>query len=299
MFGLLVLYNAGKTTRLNSICSEICASYKVSYANSDEIFLEKTLDEFDLQSGDFFLANTEEDRPCTIPIPTKGSSAVSWFKGFVPDTDKKKIDLLTGLSNKLFVADGYYPAKLLVKLNSYRHEHSQDQEMNYTSLVHNRVISYLLDGAFSVSLAYMTKSNRSRIVIASKDRDLYFTLVYANDFYALVWSDNYNVAQDFKARGAYLYSMTPMAYGGTYVIHPKFLMSKWKKWRTTTTGEISKASNSLKAVSILENYILRNTVKLESCLETVCFKFSPIEEARQHAQTADPELLQKLNNPEG
>lgn len=284
MFGMLVLYNANNNTRLNSICTNMCKDLKISYASGTEINIEKENTDFDLQNGDFFIANSSVEPPVSIPIPTKGSVAASWFKGFIPEENKKQIiEFIEGRIGT--EGEGAYTSNLLIKLNSYKHEHTQDLEMNYTKLVHNRVISYLLDGAFTLSLAYLTKNNRSRIIIASKDKDIYFTLVYASDYYCLVWSDDFNVAQSFKEKGAFIYSMTPMSYGGTFVIHPQFLTSKWKKWRTSP-NEISKSSSALRAVSIMENYLLRNTVKLSSCLETITFKyFDENKERREEIAT--------------
>jgi len=263
MIGLLVLYNSGTSDTLNFICNEIFKDKKLTYANS-EIRIGKTLEDttLDLKSRDFLIASDEQVDH--LVVPTKGSIIGSWFNGFVSDKDKEHATefLQSDASSFKSLKDSYFPAKLLLKLNSYKHEHSQDLEMNYTKLVHSRVTNYMQDSIFSLTLAYLTKGARSRVIIASKNKDVYFSLVYNNDYYALVWSDDVTTANKFKEQGSFIYGMTPMPSGGTFVIHPKFLMSKWKKWRTAS-GDVTKATNALRAVSILENYICRNTVKLE------------------------------------
>lgn len=257
MFGVLVLYNSTKNSNnLNQICKDICGSQKVTYATANDIHIEASSDSLNLQTGDFFLSSAEA--ACSVPIPSKGSAAVSWFNGFVAASNKEELDNFTGIKDETCSGDGYYPAKLLVKLNSYKHPHSQDLEMNYTRLVHSRV-TCMIDGMFSLCLAYLTKSSRSRVVLAAKDKDLYITLVYSVDFYALVWSDDVSTSTKFREADCYIYGMTPLANNGTLVLHPKFLTSKWRKWRSPSQ-EGGKAPNALRAVSILEAYLKRNTV---------------------------------------
>lgn len=265
MFGVLVLYNSTKNSNsLNDICKELSAGHKVSYATSTDIFIEVSPDNLSLQTGDFFMASSDlvsSDMACSVPIPAKGSAAVSWFNGFVTPKSKESLDEFTGIKDETCSQDGFYPAKLLVKLNSYKHPHSQDLEMNYTKLVHARVSSSI-EGIFSFCLAYLTKSSRSRVVLAAKDRDVYITLVYSADFYALVWSDDVTMSRKFKDADCFIYGMTPLSNNGTLVLHPKFLTSKWRKWRTPVQ-ENGKASNSLRAVSILEAYLNRNTAQFD------------------------------------
>lgn len=260
MFGALVLYNSTKNgDSINKACKQVMGDAKISYATNNDIFVEVSSDNLNLQTGDFFIASTKE--ACSIPIPTKGSAAVSWFSGFITEANKLALDSFTGMLDEDTSADGFYPAKLLVKLNSYKHEHSQDLEMNYTRLVHTRVGS-LLEGGFAFCLAYMTRSSKSRVILSAFDRDIYVTLVYSPDFYALVWSDDVTVINSFRDANCYIYGMTPLSDNGTLVIHPKFLTSKWRKWRAPTQ-EATKSSNSLRAVSILEAYLKRNTAPYE------------------------------------
>lgn len=260
MFGVLVLYNSTKNSNsLNEICKELSVGKKVSFATANDIFIEVDPSELNLQTGDFFMSS--EAPACSVPIPAKGSAAVSWFNGFVTPNSKQDLDEFTGIKDETCSQDGFYPAKLLVKLNSYKHPHSQDLEMNYTKLVHSRV-SCSIEGIFSFCLAYLTKSSRSRVVLAAKDRDIYITLVYSADFYALVWSDDVTMSKKFKEADCFIYGMTPLSNNGTLVLHPKFLTSKWRKWRTPVQ-ENGKASNSLRAVSILEAYLNRNTAQFD------------------------------------
>lgn len=261
MFGVLVLYNSTKNSdTLNNICKELSKDQKVSYATNNDIYIEVPSESLNLQTGDFFLSSSGE--ACSVPIPSKGSAAVSWFNGFVTQDNKKELDEFTGIQDETCARDGFYPAKLLVKLNSYKHPHSQDLEMNYTKLVHSRV-SCMIEGMFSFCLAYLTKSSRSRVILAAKDRDVYVTLIYSADFYALVWSDDVTMSSKFREADCYIYGMTPLSNNGTLVLHPKFLTSKWRKWRTPTQ-ENGKAPNALRAVSILEAYLKRNTVDFGS-----------------------------------
>ncbi len=252
-----MLYNSTKNSNnLTEICKGLCKDQKVTYATANDLHIEVDPDTLNLQTGDFFLSSS--DQACSVPIPSKGSAAVSWFNGFVTQPSKEELDAFTGISDDTCSSDGYYPAKLLVKLNSYKHPHSQDLEMNYTKLVHSRV-TCLIEGMFSFCLAYLTKSSRSRVVLAAKDKDLYITLAYSTDFYALVWSDDVSTSSRFRDADCYIYGLTPLSNNGTLVLHPKFLTSKWRKWRSPSQ-EGNKAPNALRAVSILESYLKRNTV---------------------------------------
>ena len=257
MIGALVLHNnASNPNEIDNLFSSVFEGYEVTYSTDTDVFssvLPSSLKE--INSGFFVIGNridTEKSYP--IAIPMKGSSAIAWFNGFVANKDE--ISTFTGMPDHK--EDGYSPAKLLIKLNSNKHPDLSGLELNYTKLIKERVVSKLT-GIYSMTLAYLTMNNRSRIILATKMKDMYFYLAYTNDYYVLFWTDEHSLFNSLKNTGAFIYGMTPLSNDGILVIHPIFLISKWRKWRAKN----SKSSGSLKAVSILESYLARNTVSHE------------------------------------
>lgn len=186
-----------------------------------------------------------------MPVPSRGSLVVSCFDGVI--SNKDDIDAFVSIQGENYSKDGYYPGKLMVRLNSNRHEDSfsESDANNYAERVKSRVVDKM-EGVYSFTLAYLTIAGRSRIIVARKNRGLYFHMAYNNGFYALVWTDEVDVFNMLDSR-FFLYSMTPLYANEVLVIHPLYLIDKWKKWRQRYKTQ----SGVLMAVSVLEKYLER------------------------------------------
>lgn len=60
--------------------------------------------------------------------------------------------------------------------------------------------------------------------------------------------------------------MTPLSKNGTLVLHPKFLISKWRKWNLPIT--VDKTVNSLRAVSFRKLFRTEHCKAIANNLET-------------------------------
>jgi len=101
-------------------------------------------------------------------------------------------------------------------------------------------------------MAYIAMSGKGRIVIARKLRDVYFHFVSTNTFNAIVWTTDLHLFHSLDKR-FFVYSMTPLAHKDSLVLHPLFLIDKWKRWNSKKTK-----TNSFSAISILEQYLTRS-----------------------------------------
>lgn len=186
-----------------------------------------------------------------MPVPSRSSLIVTCFDGTL--IEKKSIDEFTGITDDKYAENGFFPSKLMVRLNSTMHKDglSNDDSSNYADRVKQRVVDKLL-GTFSFTMAYITLSGRSRIIVARKQRDIYFHFVYNNGFYCLVWTDEVDVFNMIDNR-FFIYSMTPLYSKEVLVIHPLYLIDKWKKWKQ----RYKSSGGHLMAVSVLEKYLGR------------------------------------------
>lgn len=257
MLGCLILHSrADDTAELRALLENVYGSKRITHCslNKSEIKTENLSDITDLSPGVFLLASSQSDEMYSIAVPTRGSTAVTWINGVIANNEE--VSSFTGMTAKEISAPGFAPSKLLVKLNSSKHPDMNDMEVNYANLVKKRIVEKL-DGTWSIMLAYLTMSSRSRIVLASKNKDIYFHLAYKGKYYVLFWSDSETLFSSIKNSGSFIYSMAPLHVDGTLVLHPVYLVSKWKKWKQKYTNE----AGPLMAVSILEGYLARITVK--------------------------------------
>lgn len=257
MIGCLVLYNStAKPQEINTLFSTVYEGCSLCFTTEKEVITQATTKDLPEALPGFFVVGHNACRETNYPIsiPAKGSTAVTWFNGFIDN--KKEIDDFTSFKDPSQDHEGFSPAKLLIKLNSSKHPDMYAVETNYTHLVKHRVIDKL-QGMYSMTLAYLTMSSRSRIIVSAKQKDIYFYLAYTNDYYVLLWTDQIRMYEVLKAAGVMVYGMTPLNEGGTLVLHPIFLVSKWRKWRNKNL----KTCGTLKAVSILEGYLSRITVR--------------------------------------
>lgn len=191
-----------------------------------------------------------------LPIPARYSNIYSCVSGTITNADE--VSKFTGLVEPN--DDSQAPAKLLARLNSTKHD-EMETEGNYADLVKSRVVN-MLRGVWAVTMAY-TNPSKTSFVIASQHKNVYFYFVYSKDTYALIWSDREDLYQDLCASDEFfVYCMCVMdsgsdvdqdtlANGKLLVIHPLFLVTKWKRWKTTY-------KDSLPAVAALERYLIKH-----------------------------------------
>lgn len=183
-----------------------------------------------------------------MPIPSRSSVILTCFSGAVTDLCKKEIDDFSGMGD-VYPEDDYYPSKLLLHLNSKDHKDSLPESSNYADLIDKRIIQKL-DGTWAFTLAYLTISGRGRIVIAKKNRNIFFHFVSSPTFTALTWSDESNLFSSLT--DYFVYSITPLYDKDSIVIHPLYLIEKWRTW----SSKKAKGQNFL-VITILENYLSR------------------------------------------
>lgn len=260
MLGCLILHSKpNDLDDLKSLLSSVFESRKVTHCslNKSAVKTEPISELTDYSPGVFLLGNSQSDEMYSISIPSRGSTAATWLNGSITNTGE--IDEFTGLTDPGLSAPGFAPSKLLVKLNSTKHPSLEVTDSNYADLVKKRVIDNI-EGTWSLMLAYLTMSSRSRITLASRNKDIYFHLAYRNKYYVLFWTDSVSLFDTLKSAGAFIYSMAPLSQGGVLVMHPLYLVSKWKKWRQKYANE----AGPLVAVSILEGYLSRIVVRDET-----------------------------------
>lgn len=206
---------------------------------------------FDLKNEVGTFAMTDPKGFKEIPVPSRGSMVVTCFDGTL--SNKKEIDEFTSINDDNYFEEGFYPSKLMVRLNSFKHKDTfaNEDESNYVDRVKHRVVDKM-NGVFSFTLAYITLSGRSRLIIARKNRDIYFHIIYNSNFYAIVWTDEMEVFNSMDSK-FFVYSMTPLYKKELLVIHPLYIINKWKNWRQRYKAQ----SGHLMAVSVMEKYLER------------------------------------------
>lgn len=237
---------------LNDFYSLLFSDTQVFSGNMfNDKFSVGTVSTIPCETGAFSIT---DDTFYEMPVPSRGSMIMTCFDGNIGN--KRKIDEFTGIDESKYIDAGFYPSKLMVRLNSNKHNDAyskkeEESNTNYASMVKERLVDKL-EGNWAMTMAYITLSGRSRILVARKNRDIYFHLVYTKHFYALIWTDEVEVFNSLDNR-FFIYSMTPLYDKELLIIHPLYVIDKWKKWR-----QRYKASSGLLAsVSALENYLKR------------------------------------------
>lgn len=260
MLGCLVLHSKpDDIDDLTALLGKVFDSKQVTHCSLDKSMVktEPLAEIASFTPGTFLLASSLlSENLYSIAIPSRGSTAATWLNGTITNTEE--INGFTGIHDDSLSDQGYAPSKLLVKLNSSRHSTEEETDANYALLVKKRVTDKL-EGVWSLMLAYLTMSSRSRIILASRNKDIYLHLAYNRKYFVLFWSDSAELFDTLKQGGAFVYSMAPLSRDGVLVLHPMYLVSKWKKWRQKYTGD----AGPLMAVSILEGYLSRITVRDE------------------------------------
>jgi hypothetical protein len=257
MIGCLVLQNNSANPELEILMRSVLDSYEFTYANDiDGVQNSDNPEKIPpLEPGVFLIGKSPFETSCPIAIPTRGSTVVTWLNGNVTNFQSIK-DFVNIPTYSSFVEPGYAPSILLTKLNSKKHG-SSEPEKNYSHLVKDRVMDKL-EGIFSFTMGYLTMSSRSRLIIATKNKAIYFHVAYSEKYFVLFWTDEEGLYSTLRHNNAFVYSMAPLDNNGLLVIHPVFLVSKWKRWITNTSKRLGGA---LMAISMLENYLRNNSLK--------------------------------------
>lgn len=252
MKGCIVIQSDGKPeSGLSDLFNILFSDSPVFTGNMfTDKFVVGLTNDVPIDTGAF--AMCEETGFYEVPVPSRGSMVVTCFNGTV--ANREEINEFTGITEPKYDDSGYCPSKLVVRLNSSKHEDVEvdnDGNDNYVNRVKTRVWDKM-NGNFVFTVAYITLSARSRIIVGKRNRDLYFHLVYNNGFYALVWTDEVDVFKSLDSR-FFVYSMTPLYAHDVLVIHPLYMIDKWKKWRQRYKAQ----SGHLMAVAVFEKYLER------------------------------------------
>lgn len=193
-------------------------------------------------SGYFVMGNTELFQ---MPVTNRQANIITSLQGSII----KDLTEIRGFPS-VYDGDGYLLAKHLTHMNEC-HD-SFTGTFNYADRIKNIINTF--QGSWSLCTLYAATYARSRLIIATSQRDIYFHVVYkpSEKFFALVWTDELevfdNISRDFS-----VYSISPLAHNKLIVIHPMYLIDKWRKWTTRCNDK----TTYLSAVSTLEKYLIR------------------------------------------
>ncbi len=197
----------------------------------------------------------QDEKFYSMPVTNRGISIITALSGSIsldfPDYEK-----INCLFPDLYSDQGFLMAKFLTRLSSpVLCQGVSDDTQNYADKIYTRIVKKF-KGVWSSTTIYNASAARSRVIICLNNCDLYFHLVYDQEvnFYALVWTDETSlydsIASSLSSYRFSIYSMSPMAYKNELVIHPLYLIDKWKKWCAV-------GANGLSAVLLLDKYLKR------------------------------------------
>jgi hypothetical protein len=110
-------------------------------------------------------------------------------------------------------------------------------------------------GKWDMVLAYF--SQHPRFILSSHNSDLYVRFAFTEHSFLLMWSNNALFDQELRealgndVQRVFWYNVTPLAYKQVLVIHPMFLIDKFRKWNR----KFKTSGGRLMVVSVLEKYL--------------------------------------------
>ena len=207
---------------------------------TDQVHLDKST----LLPG--LLLMSSDAAPYAMDVPTRISSVYNWFAGNL--INLPAINEFTGLDAN--DDPGYAPIKLMLRLNSEKHNASSAE--NYAQTVFERVYQRM-SGKWTQTLLYL--GIRPSIVLTRNSQDMYMSLLSIDGCSILLWTSEceyvLNLTANSDTHDIFCYNITPMYDKSVLVLHPVFLLSKVRKW-----GHKSQF-NTLKVFGILERYLSR------------------------------------------
>lgn len=181
------------------------------------------------------------DVPNTMHVPARSTTVALWNQGQATPGFQRMIETLIQLNRE--------PAS---------------EKANYAKLVRERVFD-TQGGKYAVCLGYF--SRHPRIVLATRNMEIYTWIVYYNGVYSFVWSTDKYYMDRVKAllepikQNELFYLDIEMDNRSLLVVHPLFWITKFNKVMNSLKG----GATRLVITSYFRNYLLRmNLTQAES-----------------------------------
>ena len=170
--------------------------------------------------------------PKTMHVPARKTTVALWHQGHCePGFDRMMTDL--------------------IQLN----KEPPPANSNYAKLFRERVLDDQY-GKFAMCLGYF--SRHPRLVLATRNMELYTWLVYYNGVYLFMWSTDHKYLDRIKEtlephkQNELFYLPVVLDTRSNLVLHPLFWVTKFEKVLKTI-----KVNNKLLIISYMRNYLLR------------------------------------------
>jgi hypothetical protein len=173
------------------------------------------------------------DVPNTMHVPARSTTVAIWNQGQATPGFQKMIETLIQLNRE--------PAS---------------EKANYAKLVRERVFD-TQGGKYAVCLGYF--SRHPRIVLATRNMEIYTWIVYYNGVYSFVWSTDKYYMDRVKSllepikQNELFYLDIEMDNRSLLVVHPLFWITKFNKVMNSLKG----GATRLVITSYFRNYLLR------------------------------------------
>jgi hypothetical protein len=177
------------------------------------------------------------DAPRTMHVPTRNTTVALWNQGHSHPGFGRMIEQLVQLNRE-----------------------PVDEKTNYAQLVRERVFEHQA-GKYSVCLAYF--SRHPRIVLATRNMEVYCWIVSFNGVYVFVWSTDADYMQRVRAtldhakQNELFYLDIQLNRRSLLVVHPLYWVTKFNKVFATV---VKQPGNKVNLPSYFRNYLLRMSI---------------------------------------
>lgn len=173
------------------------------------------------------------DFPHTMHVPTRSTTVALWSQGQTTPSFQKMIETLIQLNREPSL-----------------------EKANYAKLVRERVFESQ-GGKYAVCLGYFSK--HPRIILSTRNMELYTWIVFYNNVYSFIWSTDRNYMDRVKSKlepikqNELFYLEVPLHNRSLLVVHPLFWITKFNK----VLNSLRSGATRLVITSYFRNYLLR------------------------------------------
>lgn len=173
------------------------------------------------------------DVPATMHVPTRNTTVALWNQGQATPGFNRMVETLIQLNRE-----------------------PTTEKANYAKLVRERVFD-VQQGKYAVCLGYF--SRHPRIILATRNMEIYTWIVYYNGVYSFMWSTDRDYMNRVKQQlepikqNELFYLDIEMDSRSLLVVHPLFWITKFNKVMSSLKG----GATRLVITSYFKNYLLR------------------------------------------
>lgn len=174
------------------------------------------------------------DYPKTMHVPTRNTTVALWNQGHCSPGFTRMIEQLIQLNRE-----------------------PVDDKTNYAKLIRERVFDHQL-GKYSVCLAYF--SRHPRVVLGTRNMELYCWIVSYNGVHVFLWSTDSNYMERVRQhleptkQNELFYLEVQLNRKSLLVVHPLYWVTKFNKMFAQTRGQ---SNVKINLASYFRNYLLR------------------------------------------